>query len=109
MTVGAPTEPATVFEQHKSSVNEHDLTAYKNDLEFLNKFDEEKVKKMSAPFKNAGRGNISRSHAEEYQGRWGVVVGMYYPKQNIVQKPVGKLNAKFSQPHDNQEQAKHKK
>ena len=79
---------------------------YKDDLAFLNKFDPAKVKQMSAPFKNAGRGSITQNREVEYMGKWGVVVGMYYPSTNLVHPAVGKLNTKFNKTHDNKEKAK---
>ena len=46
--------------QSITSVNQEEVDGiYKDDLAFLNKFGPEKVKRMSAPFKNAGRGTIT--------------------------------------------------
>ena len=57
---------------------------YEDDLAFLNKFNQDKVLKMSSSFKNPGRGWVSKQKEIQHQGRWGVVVGTYNPKTNLV-------------------------
>ena len=77
---------------------------YTDDLAFLNKFNQEKVLNMSSSFKNPGRGWIQKQKQIQHQGKWGVVVGTYNPKTNLVQRRAS-IHTAFKKPHNNTQKA----
>ena len=64
--------------------SDDEIAGYRDDLNFLNKLDPNKISRLSSMFRNVGRGQVKQDRLFLEKNKLTPVVGSYRPKHSAV-------------------------